>query len=363
MVLSLAEPFGALFRLRRRYFFSQSRALYARYAHVLILCLALFGLLLVERPGLLAAPILHFWRDPANWQAGLAYGAGWLLLIALWARVHRPFVRGAALADYARASPAGARVAPALDLAMLLVALQWWALPFAIAIWTVAASAARPPGADGWFPLYAVVMFLVTIAAAHAVVLSDGPPRRPRRAGATGVLRGPALGWLALLQLRALWHAHLHVALPRIGVALLVQAASWVMIFQVGKERDAAGFIALACCLAAYALSGLYNAFWRARQRLAPYLRSMPLGTVKVLMAEHLVVLGVGSLVCALVWFGYWLAPGAGADLLATLARCMGVSLVLLAGLGAPILQRHPYGAGCKVALSVAALFLMEAVQ
>ena len=357
--MAVAEPFGALFLLRRRYFALRSRALYARYAHVLTICLALFGLVLIERPSLLAAPILHFWRDPGDWQAGLAYGAGWLLIIALWARVHRPFVRGAALAEFARASLHGQRVAPALDIALLLVAFQWWALPFAIAFWTVATSDAPPPGADGRFPLYVIVLILATFAVAYAVVFGAAPARGPRRAGAGGVLRGPALGFLALLHVRALWRGHLHVVLPRAGVALIVHAASWWMIHQVGKHRDAAGFIALACCVTAYALSGLYYAFWRARQSLEPYLRSMPFGVARTLVAEHLVVLGVGGIVCALVWIGHGAAPAATADLLPVLARCIGVSLLLLGLLGAPILQRHPYGAAFKVALSVIALCLM----
>ncbi|MEW7847681.1 hypothetical protein AB2N08_03175 [Massilia aurea] len=360
--MAVAEPFGALFLLRRRYFSLQSRALYARYAHALTICLALFGLVLVERPTLLAAPILHFWRDPGDWQAGLAYGAGWLLSIAVWARVHRSFVRGATLAEFARASVHGRRVAPVLDIALLLVALQWWALPFAIAFWTVATSDAPPSGADGRFPLYVVLLILATLAVAYAVVFNASPARGPRRAGASGVLRAPALGFLTLLHVRALWRGHLHVALPRAGVALLVHAASWWMIHQVGKHRDAAGFIALACCVTAYALAGLYDAFWRARQPLEPYLRSMPFGVARMRVAEHLVVLGVGGIVCALVWSGYGAAPAAPADLLPLLARCIGVSLLLLRLLGAPILQRHHYGAAFKVALSVATLFLMGTI-
>jgi len=357
--MAVAEPFGALFLLRRRYFALQSRALYARYAHVLTICLSMFGLVLVERPTLLAAPILHFWRDPGDWRAGLAYGAGWLLAIALWARVHRSFVRGAALAEFARASLHGQRVAPALDIALLLVALQWWALPFAIAFWTVATSDAPPPGADGRFPLYVIVLILATFAMAYAVVFGAAPVRGRRRAGAGGVLRGPALGFLALLHVRALWRGHLHAALPRAGVALLVHAASWWMIHQVGKQRDATGFIALACCVTAYALSGLHYAFWRARQPLEPYLRSMPFGVARMLVAEHLVVLGMGGIVCALVWIAYGAGPAGGPNLLPVLARCTGASLLLLLVLGAPILQRHPYGAAFKVALTVATLFLM----
>jgi len=360
---AVAEPFGALFLLRRRYFAAQSRALYARYAHALVICLALFGLALVERPTLLAAPILHFWRDPADWRTGLMYVAGWLAAVALWARVHRPFVRGAALAGFARASLHGGRVAPALDLALLFVALQWWALPFAVAFWTVATSPAPPPGADGFFPLYVLGLILLTLAVAHVVVFGADRARGARRTDASGVLRVPALVFLTLLQLRSVWRSHLHVALPRIGAALLVHAASWWMICQVGKRQDAAGFIALACAVSAYALAGLYYAFWRARQPLEPYLSSMPFGVAKVLAAEHLVVLGLGGSIGILVWLVYRAAPGSSPDLLPMLAHCLGLSLLLLALLGAPALQRHRYGAAFKAALTFAALILMGATQ
>lgn len=359
MDASFGAPFGTLFLLRRRYFVQQSRALYARYMHVLTIGFALFGLVLVEQPSLIAAPILHFWRDPGNWQAGLAYAGCWLAAIALWARVHRGFVRGAALADFTRASIHGQRVAPALDGAMLLVALQWWALPFVIAFWTVATSTTPPPGADGYFPAYVVVLLVLTVAVAHAMVFGARPARGRPPAGASGVLRGPAMGFLVLLQVHGLWRGHLHVALPRIGIALLLHAACWWMVSKEGKQQDAAGFIAVACCLTAYALSGLYYALWHARQPLEPYLRSMPFGVAKTLAAEHLVVLGAGGVVNALVWLGYHLAPADGPDLLPILSPCAGASMLLLALLGAPVLQRHPNGAAFKAALTVAALVLM----
>lgn len=360
---AVAEPFGTLFLLRRRYFAEQVRALYARYAHALVICLALFGLALVERPTLLAAPILHFWRDPADWRTGSIYIAGWLLAVALWARVHRPFVRGAALAGFARASLHGGRVALALDFALLLVALRWWALPFIVAFSTVGMSAASPPGADGFFPLYVLGLVLSTLAVAHAVVFGADHAGGARRTDASGVLRVPALVFLTLLQVRSLWRGHLHVALPRIGAVLLVHAASWWMICQVGKRQDAAGFIAVACAVSAYALAGLYYAFWRARQPLEPFLRSMPFGVPKALAAEHLVVLGLGGSIAILVWLVYRAAPGSGPALLSVLARCLGLSLLLLALLGAPVLQRHQYGAAFKAALTFAALILMGATQ
>jgi len=408
----VAEPFGALYLLRRQYFSQQSRALYRRYAHVLTILLTFFGLMLVERPGLLAAPILHFWREPANWQASLAYAGGWLLVIALWARVHQTFVRGAALAGFARTSVHGQRVAPALDFALLLVALRWCTLPLFVAVWTVATSGAPPVGADGRFPFYLAVVLLLTIALARAVVFGAGrarglrlgaalmllvlagasgplaasgsllaavalllfdlvqpgvaPAAGCRHARATGMLRGPGLWFLMLLHLRALWRGHQHVALPRIGLVLALQAACWWMICRVGKHQDGPGFIAVACCVSACALSGLYYAFWRARQPIEPYLRSLPFGVARTLMAEHVVVLGAASGIYGLVWLGYRWLPVDGAvapDLLSVLARSAGVSLLLLAVLGTPILQRHRHGVAFKLALTVGGLFLMQGMQ
>jgi hypothetical protein len=414
---ALADPllphFLALFALRRRYLRAQSQALYKRYGQALGIALAFFGLVLVERPTLLAAPILHFWGDPGNWQAGLAYLGGWLFVVGLWARVHRGFVRGGAFADFARTSSQGQRVGSALDLALVLVALQWCAIPFAIAAWTVATDAA-PGGAPGVAPGIAagrfwacfLVLLLLTVASARAVVFGAGRMRclrlggafalllcaglpasgvtgvllalgaaalllvdlaRPSSAraahrhdsGATGVLRGPGMFFLLQLQWRALRRAHLHVAAPRIGLALLLHAACWWMIYSVGKHHDAAAFIKLACCLSAYALAGLYYAFWETRQAIAPFLRSLPFGTAKAVLAENLVVLGVAAAVFALAWLGYRYAVVDGPDMQAWLLRCAGLSMLLLALLGAPILQRHPHGVAFKVALCVAALMLM----
>lgn len=113
----LPDPFLALFALRRRYLRAQSQALYKRYGHAITIFGAFFGLVLLEKPSLLAAPILQFWRDPLDWRANLAYVAGWLAIVGLWARVHRGFVRGAAFAVFARSASHGHRLGSMLDMA------------------------------------------------------------------------------------------------------------------------------------------------------------------------------------------------------------------------------------------------------
>lgn len=391
----LPDPFFALFALRRRYLREQSLLLYKRYGHALGILGAFFGLVLVEKPSMLAAPILQFWRDPLDWRANLSYIVGWLVVVGLWARVHRGFVRGAGFAVFARTASHGHRLAPLLDMALLLVALQWCVIPFAIAAWVVAGSGTI----QFWACLFSIL--LLTVGAARAVVFGAGrascvrlaaalallvvAPRaggwplvvcaallvfdltRPsrgrvahRRTGAaSGSLRGPGLWFLFLLHCQSLWRAHLHVALPRICFALFAHALGWCLIFRFGKTGDAAGFIKLACCASAYVLAGLYYAFWQVRQPVQPFLRSMPYGVARTLAAEHMVVLGVGALVTGLAWLAYALAPAASPELTMWLLRCGGLSLVLLALLGAPTLQRHQCGVVMKVALTVAALLLM----
>lgn len=397
MLASVGTPFLALFALRRRYLREQSQALYRRYGHAIAIFGAFLSLVLIEQPSVLAAPILHFWRDPLDLGASLAHVAGWLMVVVLWARVHRAFVRGAAFAVFARSGSHGHRLAPMLDLALLLVALQWFAIPFAIAAWVVLAAG------TGTILFWASfgVMLLATMAAGRAAVFGAGraslvrlaaalallvsaPPlggwplfislgllafdlARPPAArvptavdhGVTGRLRGPGLWFLFLLHGRSLWRAHLHVALARIGLTVLVHALCWWLIHRVGKQQDAAGFIKLAWCASAYWLAGLYYAFWQARQPLQPFLRSLPFGVARTLAAEQLVVLGLGAALSGLAWLAHALAPAGSPDLTPWLLRCAACSLLLLALLGAPILQRHQYGVPMKVALTVAALLLI----
>ena len=392
----LPQPFPALFALRRRYLRQESQALYQRYGHALGIFGAFFALALVERPSLLAAPILQFWRDPLAWRDNLVYLVGWLTVVGLWARVHRSFVRGAGFAVFARSASHGHYLAPRLDMALLLVALQWFIVPFAIAAGVVLAAGAGTVLFWGAF----LVILLLTIAAARAVVfgagrasrlrllavpallaaapLADGWPLvaclallarelarpAPARAstrrddGASGRLRGPGPWFLFQLHGRALWRSHLHVALPRIGAALFLHALCWAMVHLFGKEQDAAGFVTLACCASAYLLAGLYYAFWQARQPLQPFLRSLPFGTAKTMVAEHLVVLGAGAAVFGLAWLAHAQVAGS-LDVATVLLRRAGWSLMLLALLGAPILQRHQYGVAMKVALCAASLILM----
>jgi len=395
----LLPLFFQLFRLRHRYFSSRSRALYERYAQALGIMLALFGLVLLERPTLLAAPFLHFAGLWPGWQSNAAVACAYLLVVALWARVHRDFVRGAALAGFVRISVHGRRMAPVLDMALVLASLAPFAIPFGIAAWQLA-TGERP----GWSAL--ILLALMTVALARGVCFGMGrasllrqaaafivlvfagaiapvagavaqlgaaallvldlllpvaaPAAGRHAAHASGLLRGPPWRFLLVLQWQALLRRHLHVVLPRIGGALLLHAAALTMIVVVGKHEGAAGFLTVAGCVSAYALSGLYYAFWSARQPLQPYLRSLPRGEAKVLVAEHLLTLGIGVIVFGAIALG---ARQLLADLPALTASASHIaaqSLLLLPLLGAPILQRHRHGTPYKVALTVAAILFIH---
>lgn len=391
--------FLQLFRLRHRYFSTRARALYERYAQALGIVLALFGLVLVERPTLLAAPLLHFARAPSGWQSNAAVACAYCLVVALWARVHRDFVRGAALAGFVRISVHGRRLAPMLDMALVLASLAPFAIPFGIAAWQFFSS-----DLANWAAL--ILLALMTVALARGVCFGIGrasllrqvaalivlvfagaagpvpgalaqlgaaallvldlilPVAAPRAgchaAHACGLLRGPAWRFLLVLQWQALQRRHLHVAFPRIGAALLLHAAALTMIVVVGKHDDASGFLTVAGCLSAYALSGLYYAFWSARQPLQPYLRSLPRGDARIVLAEHLLTFGIGVIVFAAIALGARLLLADAPGLPALAARIAAQSLLLLPALGLPILQRHRHGTPYKVALSVAAILFIH---
>jgi len=393
----LLPLFLQLFRLRHRYFSTRSRALYERYAQALGVVLAMFGLVLVGRPTLLAAPLLHFAGPASGWQSNAVVACAYLLVVALWARVHRDFVRGAAHTGFVRISLHGRRLAPMLDMALLLASLAPFAIPFGIAAWQLGELA-------DWAAL--ILLALMTVALARGVCFGIGrasllrqamalivlvfagaagpragavaqlgaaallmldlmlpvaaPAAGRHAANASGVLRGP--GWLFLLTLQwqALLRRHLHVVLPRIGVALALHAAALYMISVLGKRDEAAGFLAVAGCVSAYAMSGLYYAFWSARQPLQSYLASLPRGETKVLVAEHLLALGIGVIVFGAVALGARPLLADAPALVALATRIAAQSLLLLPLLGLPILQRHRHGTPCKVALTVAAILLIH---
>lgn len=169
--MAAERPFFLLLRSRRAWFRRQSFALYLRYAHALGVALMFFGLLLVERPALLAEPILHFWRAPGGLAANAGWAAAWLGCVYVWVRIHRDCVAGGAMAAFSRSLPGAISVLPLVDAVMLLAALQLFLLPAGLAAWTVA----REGGAGMLFPARAALLAALTLATARCAL--GGAPR------------------------------------------------------------------------------------------------------------------------------------------------------------------------------------------
>lgn len=401
--LAPEHPFFVLLRSRRAWYRRQSFALYLRYAHVLAVLLALAGPALAERPEVLAAPILHFWRAPGGFLVNAGWAGLWLACVVVWVRVHRGFIAGGALAVYARSLPGAVRAGPWVDAAMLLAGLQVFLLPVGLAVWTVA----RGGGAGWTFATHAALLAVLTLGAARlamggagrrawllllagfavlcgagllgslegvfassaALALIAGLPRsvtathavaRPRRAGpaAPGPHRAGPL-FLLRLQWIVLARRHLHATLPRLALAAAILAASLWMIFGVGKFAESAAFVKVGCWLAIAVMSGFYYLFWTTRQPLQPFLSSLPHGALRMALSEQLLVLGATSLLFAAAWTACLLQGAHGGVVAAQLLRHGAGALAVLPLLGLPLLQRHQDGILIKVAILVASFLVL----
>lgn len=371
---------------------------------MVVVLLALFGLMLVDRPALLAEPILHFWREPGTLLANAGWAAAWLAIVGVWVRIHRGFIKGGALAAFTRSLPNAVRVAPLVDAALLFASLPVFLLPTGLAVWTVAASAG---GAGGWFPLRAallavlslgvaqwaaalarrstlvllapgflvlaglgqygafepVVLATATLLAAAAVLRDMLRPPSPRPAGralaASSAARLPGMAFLVSLQAAALVRRHQHAALPRIGLAIAVQVACLWMIFSVGKLAEASAFIKVGCWITVGAMSGFFHLFLTMRQPIQPYLRSLPHGLLRMALSEQLFVAGMTVIVYAAAYGACLLQPGPGEAVAAQLLRHGAASLVALPLLALPVIQSHKDGLLLKLPILVVTFLLL----
>lgn len=396
------HPFFLLLRSRRAWYRRQSFALYLRYAHVAAVLLALTGPALAERPEVLAAPILHFWRGAGSLSANAGWAFAWLACVFVWVRVHRAFIGGGALAAFARSLPGAVRAGPLVDAAMLLVSLQVFLLPIGLAAWTIA----RGSGAGEPFAARAALLAVLTLGAArlalggaHAIKLllpagfallcgagrlgamepvallaaalaiavvlarllasshAQPPPRRVR-AGAPGP-RGPGSAFLLRLQWIVLLRRHPHALVPRIALAAAIMAACVWMIFGVGKFEESAAFVKVGCWLTIAVMSGFYYLFWTTRQPLEPFLRSLPHGLRRMVLSEHLLVLGATCLLFALACAACLLQPPHGEKVAGQMLRHGAASLLVLPLLGLPLIQRHQDGMLIKVAVLAASFVVL----
>ncbi len=402
--VSTLDAFFVMWRSRRAYFRRQSLALYLRYANVVGVLLALFGLLLVDRPALLAEPVLHFWRESGTLPANAGWAGAWLASVGVWARIHRGFIQGGALAAFTRSLPNAVRLAPLVDAAMLFSSLAVFLLPAGLAAWTAAADAG---GAGGWFPIRAALLTVLSLGVAQwaaaqlarttlvfvvlgflvlaglgrygpfepAVLLAPTllvavsvardmlrppPPRFDGRAlAASTAPRLSGMAFLVSLQAAALVRRHQHAALPRIGLAIAVQVAVLWMIFGVGKAAEASAFIKVGCWITVGAMSGFFHLFWTMRQPIQPFLRSLPHGVLRMALSEQLFVAGVTAMVFAAACGACLLQPGPGEAAAALWLRHGAASLVALPLLALPVIQSHKEGPLLKLPILVVTFLLL----
>lgn len=401
---SAADAFFVMWRSRRAYFRRQSLALYLRYANVVAVLLALFGLLLVDRPALLAEPVLHFWRERGSLLANVAWGGTWLATVGIWVRIHRGFIKGGALAIFTRSLPQAVPVAPLVDAAMLFASLPVFLLPAGLAAWTVVAGAG---GAGGWFPVRAALLMvlslgvaqwaaaqvrrttlvlfalgflvlaglgqygafepamllaatlLVAVSVARDMLRPLSPRPEGRALAASSALRLPGMAFLVSLQADALVRRHQHAALPRIGLAIAVQLACLWMIFGVGKVAQAPAFIKVGCWITVGAMSGFFHLFWTMRQPIQPFLRSLPHGVLRMALSEQLFVAGMTVIVFAVAYGACLLQPGPGEAVAAQLLRHGAASLAALPLLALPVIQSHKDGLLLKLPILVVTFLLL----
>ncbi len=348
------SPFFLLLRSRRAWYRRQSFALYLRYAHVVAVLLALTGPALIERPELVAEPILHLWRGGGSLLSDAGWGLGWLACVFVWVRVHRPFITGGALAAYLRSLPEAVKAAPYVDAAMLLVSLQVFLVPIGIAAWTIA----RGGGAGLLFAAQAALLAVLTLVVARFAA-GRRDATGPQAAAASRAPDGARFLFLLRLQCIVLARRHLHATVPRLALAIAILAASLWMVFGVGKLAESASFVKVGCWLVIAVMSGFHYLFWTTRQPLQPFLASLPHGTLRMLLSEQLLVLGATVVLFAGAWAACLLQPAHGELVAGQMLRHGVASLAVLPVLGLPIIQRHQDGMLLKVAILVASFLLL----
>ncbi|MBQ5949754.1 hypothetical protein [Massilia sp. ST3] len=379
----------SLLRLRARFFASETKGLYQRYADA---CLPLFLLCapaLPEVAALAARPVLALggppgaWRDPAPLLA-------WCALALVWARIHRGFVDGGPLAGFTRSLPLSGFQQRLVDLALLVLAMSVFALPFAFGLWTAVHEAA--PGARFW--LGAAVLALLTLSLARDAVYGARPGSLLLHLLALGALlagslldsvpdsallctlsaclaanlartRGAArrkgaahLAWLEILAwspalvlllttTRRLLHLQWHDSLSRILWACLPLGFSWWLLEVVGKREDTHLFVHAALGAFIGILAGCYRVLLDSRAALSAYARSMAHGEHILAGYDHALVLSIAAALL-LPWLAA-LGPAAGPR-----AALLCFYTGLLALLGNRRIQLHPRSALLTFGLATA---------
>lgn len=392
-----------LLRMRLSFFRNQTKGLYDRYLDVCFLLALLFAPALIQTPTLIASPILAFFEHPfATWR-NLVPLLTWLGLAVVWARIHRGFIRGGQLARFVRSLSISELELRLVDVAMLVLGMAIFAAPIAIAAWT-ALHAEQAAGADGrfWFylPLLAILplslargivygglrrdrlILLLTLfvllspaalstVARHELVLcilsatlAAGMVRRrqePENGGSTHLAWLEKFAWCApvvflLSNFRRFLNIQWHDSVARMLWSILPLAFSWWMIDSVGKMNDAPMFVHFALGSFTGILAGSYRPLLDSRAVLTNYARSFGYGERILVIADHILVLTLATVLLA-----PWLL------LLATKPELFsGIQLValfvfytgLLVLLGSPWVQLHKRTAIVKFAIAALGMLI-----
>lgn len=396
-----SRHFAIIYRIRRRYLYLLTIDLYRRYAHAAMLFIALFGLMLRDRPDIITWPILHFSLHPANVKTTVGALLTWHILVWCWTLSHRPGIRGGSFPIYSRSLPISRHLQLHVNLAILTTSLLvFWAIMLFAALQTIASP--HPAGIDGRFWFYFAVLGLSTLHSARIAV--DGGSRRSWAAlilalsslAAIPATAGSAFGAAALTGICALLTKQLmtpatacaskssqpkpvartmrrfpylmllkiqisilaqswHVLLARIGLVVAVQCAACLLIGLPDKAGDRHVFLQLACAATIGIMAGLYFTLRSARSRLEPWLGTIASGRSRWHCAEHLIVVGAATSLLAVATLYLTLTSTLAFSQLACV--CL-YYLLWLPLLGLDRITRHHHAVIIKAAMLVAALII-----
>ena len=335
-----SNSFAILYQVRQKFLYLSTRTLYRHYSHLVILFLAFFGMLVREKPEVLAWPILHFASHPSDIAMSAVALATWQILVWCWTAIHRKGVSGDHFWTYSQSLALSRYLRQSVNLMILFVCLSifWIVIGFA-SFRTLLSS--HPSGVDGNFWVYIFLFLLLTLSVANIaafsttlgvqashVVASLALVLVPaliddRFAGATLVLFFPILlrhifspvsasaipslvqrtvpGYarrypgfvLAGIQGRVLLQ-HMHAVLPRIAAAGLISVLSHWLIGIPGKlDDDRRIFFHIACAASIAILSGLYFLQSSARMKIDSWLSTTALGYIRWKLVENAIVGGI----------------------------------------------------------------------
>lgn len=324
----------------------------------------------------------------------------------MWTTIHRKFVAGESLASYSRTLPGSTKIAGLVDLTILCVSLQIFVIPVAVAIW-IAVQSHSIAGSDGLFPAYLISIFLLTISVAKSTVygprissklsqtvgfvaltlsnlyvnnllalitliasqlflfydlsqssilrrIENGPPT----SATFGYLRPYPILFMLRLQCTILYRQYLLATLSRTSIAIFPQFAACWLIFSAGKHQDARVFLIFCCGFTTAVMSGFYFTFFEARKNMRPFIRSLPLGPMRVALAENMWVVSATAAVFLMTFSALCFVEDADSILRRDFLSASAYSLLWLPLLGLDFIQQHKDAILIKFTIIAASLII-----